>query len=123
VEGEIVFDGGRRLHRLDLEGGTDVSQGARAKGQRLRVMCLPTLVFGAKVEGAGMLEIGWQHNRFVTGFAGQLNTQIPRVKGDKGKFKVFGKKMLLCEAVQAVDGVAEGAGVADLVPGQGGQAC
>jgi hypothetical protein len=33
VEGKVVLDGSRRLDRLDLESGTNVGQGRRAKGQ------------------------------------------------------------------------------------------
>ena len=36
---------------------------------------------------------------------------------------VLGQDVLLCEGVKTVDGIAEGARIADLVPSEGGQAC
>ena len=81
---------------------------------------LPALVLGAQIECARVLEVGGQHNGLVAGLTGQLDAQVPRVEGDKGKFVVVGDNVFLGEAVEAVDGVAEGAGVADLIPGEGG---
>lgn len=51
VEGEVVLDRGAGLHRLDLESGTDVGKRRRAEGQRLRMVLLPSLVFGSEIEG------------------------------------------------------------------------
>jgi hypothetical protein len=120
VEGQVVLDGGRRLYGLDLEGSADVGQGAGTKRQRLWVVGLPALVLGAQIECARVLEVGGQDNGLVAGLAGQLDTQVPRVEGDKGELVVVGNNVFLGEAVEAVDGVAERAGIADLVPGEGG---
>lgn len=57
VEGQVVFDGRGGLDGLDFESGADVGEGAGAKGERLGVMGLPSLVLGAKVKGTGVLEV------------------------------------------------------------------
>ena len=89
VKGEIVLDGGRRLHGLDFESGTDISQGARAEGQRLGMVRLPALVLGAQVKGARVLQVRRQHDGLISGLARQLHTEIPRVQRDKGKFVIL----------------------------------
>lgn len=57
VEGQVVFDRGRRLNRFHLESSADVGKRAGTKWQRLRVVSLPSLVFGTKVKGSGVLEV------------------------------------------------------------------
>jgi hypothetical protein len=41
------------------------------------MVLLPTLVFCSQIEGPRVLEIWRQDHGFVTGFAGQLNSEIP----------------------------------------------
>ena len=82
---------------------------------------LPPLVFGTEIEGAGMLQVGWEHDRLVPGLTGQLDAQIPRVKGDKGKLEVFWSNVLSMEVVETLDSVSKTPGVADLIPGEGCQ--
>lgn len=86
------------------------------------MMCLPALVFGAEIEGSGMLKVRWEHNSFVTGFTRQLHTQVPGVEGYKSEFEVLRQDVLLCKRREALDCVTERPGVADLVPGEGRQA-
>lgn len=57
MEREVVLDGGTSLNRFDLERGTDVSEQRWAEWQGLGMMLLPTLVFGAEVERAGVLKV------------------------------------------------------------------
>jgi hypothetical protein len=122
VEGQVVLDRGRRLNGLNLEGGTDVGQGAGAKGQRLGVVGLPSLVLGAQIEGARVLQVGREDDGLVASLTGQLDAEVPRVKGDKGKLEVVLGEVLVGELVEAVDGIAERASVADVLPGEGGKA-
>lgn len=118
VEGQVVLDGSRRLDGLDLEGGTDVGQGAGAEGQRFGVVSLPSLVLGTQVEGARVLQVRGKDDGLVASLTGQLDAEIPRVQSYKGKLVVVLGEVLLGELVQAVDGIAERACVADVLPGK-----
>ena len=69
-----------------------------------------------------MLQVGWENYRLIPSFAGKLDAKIPGIKCDECELEVLGCNVLGVEVVEAFDGVAEGAGVADLVPGQSGQA-
>lgn len=122
MEWEVVLDGGGGLDGLDLEGSADVGEGAGSKGQGLGVVGLPALVFGAQVEGARVLQVCGQHHSLVSGLAGQLHTQIPRIQGHKGKLEVLVGQVFLGEGIESGDGIAEGTCGADVFPGQGGQA-
>lgn len=118
VEGQVVLDGSRRLDGLDLEGSTDVRQSRRAKGQRLGVVGLPSLVFGAQVEGARVLQVGREDDGLVARLTRQLDAQVPRVERDKGKLEVVLGEVLGSELVEAADGIAERACIADVLPCQ-----
>jgi hypothetical protein len=52
VEGEVVLDGSRGLHGLNLQGGTDVGEGAGAEREGFGMVCLPVLVFRPQIKGA-----------------------------------------------------------------------
>lgn len=82
-------------------------------------MSLPSLVLGAKVEGARVLQVGGKDDGLIASLTGQLDTEVPRVKSDKGKLVVVLDEVLLGELVEAVDGIAEGACIADVLPGKG----
>jgi hypothetical protein len=69
-----------------------------------------------------VLEVCWEHHRLVAGFAGQLNSQVPGIEGDKGEFQVLGNEMLLGELIEPRDGVSEGPSVSHMLPSQGRQA-
>lgn len=73
------------LDRFDLERCTDVGEHRGTEGQRLGMVLLPSLILGTKIEGAGVLEIGGKYDGLVTGFAGELDTEIPSVEGNKDK--------------------------------------
>ena len=119
VEGQVVLDGSRRLDGLNLEGGTDVGQGAGAEGQRLGVVCLPSLVLCAQIESARVLQVGREDNGLVASLARQLNAEVPGVESDKGKLGVVLDEVLLSELVEAVDGIAERACIANVLPCEG----
>lgn len=108
MEGQVVLDWRRGLDRLDLQGGTDVGQRAGAEGQRLGMVCLPSLILGTKVEGAGVLEIRGQNDRFIPSLSRELDTQVPGVEGHEGELEVLAEKVFLGEGVKAVDGIPEG---------------
>jgi hypothetical protein len=119
VEGQVVLDRGRRLNGLNLKGGTDVGQGAGAERQRLGVVSLPSLVLGAQVEGARVLQVRRENDGLVASLTGQLDAEVPGVKSDKGELEVVLGEVLLGELVETVDGIAERASVADVLPGKG----
>lgn len=81
------------------------------------MVCLPALVLGAQIKCAGVLEVWRQDNGLIAGLARQLDTQVPRVEGHECEFVLFGDDVLLCELIEAVDGIPEGAGVPNLIPG------
>lgn len=122
VEGKVVLDGSGRLDGLDLESSADVGEGAGAEGQRLGVVGLPALIFGAEVEGPRVLQVCGQDDGLVTSLAGQLHAQIPRIQRHKGKLKVFAGEVFLGESIESGDGVTESTCGADVFPSQGGQA-
>ena len=118
VERQVVLDGSRRLDGLDLKSGTDVGQGAGAKGEGFGVVSLPSLVLGTQVEGARVLQVRGEDDGLVASLTGQLDAEIPRVQSDKGKLVVVLGEVLLGELVQTVDGIAERACIADVLPGK-----
>lgn len=122
VERQIVFDRSGGLNGFNLESGADVGKRAGAKGQRLGVMGLPSLVLGTEVKGARVLEVGRQDDGLVAGLAGQLDTEIPRVEGHEGKLEVLADEVFLGKSVETVDGIAESTCRADMLPSQSGQA-
>ena len=79
-------------------------------------MLLPSLVFDAEVKGFRVLKVWWQHNGFIASFTGQLNSEIPRVKGNKGEVEVLSGQMFLCKRIEAVDCIAESPCIADMFP-------
>lgn len=83
---------------------------------------LPALILCTQIKCARMLEIRGEDNGLVTGLAGQLDAEIPGIEGYKGKLVVLGDDVLLCKGIESVNGIAEGPGVPDLVPGEGCQA-
>lgn len=85
-------------------------------------MLLPSLVFGAQIEGARVLEVGGKDNGLVAGFPGQLHAQIPSLKGDENEVEVRAGQVLGSESIEAVDGIPEGTGVTDMFPREGRQA-
>jgi hypothetical protein len=67
MEGQVVFNRGGGLNGFNFEGGTDVGERTRAEGQRLRVVSLPSLILGTKIERSGVLEIWGKNDRLVSG--------------------------------------------------------
>jgi len=122
VEWQIVLDRGTCRDRLDLESSTDVGEHGWAEWERFGVVLLPSLVFRSKVKGARVLEIWRQNNGLVASLARKLNTEIPGVKRDEGEIQVLGGQMFGSKCIEAADGVAESACIADVLPGQSGEA-
>lgn len=119
---KIMLDRCRGLYGFDFKGGADVGQGTGAERQRLRMMCLPALVLSSEVECPRVLKVRWKNDCLVPSFTRKLNAKVPGVKCNKCKFEVVWEKVVLSKLVEKIDSVAEGAGVADVLPGQGGQA-
>ncbi len=107
---------------LNLESGTDVGEHRWSEWQGLWVVLLPSLVLGAEVETARVLKVWWEDNGLVASLAWKLDTEIPRVEGDKGEIEVLGDQVLVGPRIELGDGVPEGAGVADVLPGECGKA-
>jgi hypothetical protein len=123
VEGQVVFDGSRGLNGLDFEGSTDVGEGAGSERQRLGVVGLPALIFGAQVKSAGVLQEWGQDNGLVTGLAGQLHAQIPRIQRHKSKLELLGGKVLAGKSIESGNGITEGTCGANVLPCESGQTC
>lgn len=123
MEGQVVLDGSAGLDGFNLEGGADVGQGGGTEGQRFGVVLLPSLVFGAEVEGARVLEVGGEHDGLVPGFSGKLDAQVPSVESHKDKVEVLRIEVLGSKGIEAIDRVPEGSGISNVFPRQGCQAC
>ena len=119
---KVVLNRGRRLDGLDLQGRTDVGEGARPEGQRLGVVLLPALILGTQIKGSGMLQVWGQHHGFVPCFSRKLDTEIPRVQGDERELEVIGKQVFLRERIEAVDRITKRTSGADMFPSQSCQA-
>lgn len=122
VKGKIVLDGGAGLDGLDLESGADVGEHGRTKRQRLGMVLLPALVFRSQVKGSGVLEIGGENDGLVTSLTGKLNSKIPGIESDKGKFEVLGGQVFGSKSIESRDGVSKGSRVSNMLPGESGQA-
>lgn len=122
MEGEVVLDGGGGLDGFDFEGGADVGERAGAERQRLGVVSLPSLIFGAQIEGARVLEVRGEDDRLVSGLTRQLHPKIPRIQRHEGKLQVLADEVFLGEGVKAGDGIAESTCRADVLPCQSCQA-
>ena len=118
VEGEVVLDGGGGLNGFNLEGGADVGERAGSKGQGLGVVGLPALIFGAQVESTRVLEVCGQHDSLVTGLAGQLDTQIPRIQGHKGKLELLAGEVFCGERIESGNGITESTSGANMLPSE-----
>jgi hypothetical protein len=66
-----------------------------------------------------VLQVCGKDNRFVSGFSGKLNSEVPGVEGDEGEFTVLGN-LLSDKFVKPCNGVSEGSGVSDVLPSEGG---
>ena len=69
-----------------------------------------------------MLQVSGYDDRFVSSFSGQLDPQVPSIQCDKGELEILGYKVLLSKMVKTSHCIAEGAGIADVLPCQGGEA-
>ena len=111
-----MLDGSTRLHRLDLESRTDISQRRRAKGQAFGVVLLPSLVFSSQIERPRVLEIWREHNGFVAGFSGELNPEVPSVKGYEDEVEVLRVEMLGSKGIETVNCVPKSPGIPNVLP-------
>ena len=122
MEGQVVLDGSAALDSLHLKSRADVSKRRGAERQRLGVMLLPSLVFGAQIESARMLQVGGKDNGLIAGFPRELDAQIPSLEGDENEVEVGASQVFGSKSIEAVDGIPEGTGVADMFPREGRQA-
>ena len=67
-----------------------------------------------------MLEVGGQDDGLVSGLSGKLDTQVPSVEGDKGKFQ-SGRNLVPHKLVDAGNGVSEVAGSPNRLVGDCGE--
>lgn len=121
VEGQVVLDGGGGLNGFNLESGADVGEGAGSKGQGLGVVGLPALIFGAQVESTRVLEVCGQHDSLVTGLAGQLDAQIPRIQSHKGKLKLLAGEVFCGKGIESGNGITESTSGANMLPSESRQ--
>lgn len=116
MEGQVVLDGSTRLHRLDLESRTDISQRRRAKGEAFGMVLLPSLVFGSQIERPRVLEIWRKHNGFVAGFSGELDPEVPSIQGYEDEVEVLRVEMLGGEGIETVNSVPKRPGIPNVLP-------
>lgn len=82
------------------------------------MVLLPSLIFGAEVEGTRVLKVGGEHNGLVSGFSGKLDAQVPGVEGHKDEIEVLRVKMLGGESIEAIDSVPESTSISNVFPSQ-----
>jgi hypothetical protein len=82
------------------------------------VVLLPSLVFGAKIEGSGVLQVRWEDDCLIAGFAGKLNSKIPAVEGDEGEVEWLWDEMLGGKGIESVYRIPEGTCIANVFPGK-----
>lgn len=86
------------------------------------MVCLPQLILVSQIEGARMLQVRGQDDGLISRLARQLYAEIPGVEGDEDGLELLVGNPLLVELREPVNGLAKGSSVADVLPGQGGQA-
>jgi hypothetical protein len=86
------------------------------------MVLLPSLIFGAEIEGAGMLQVRGQHNGLVASLAWHLDTKIPGIECNEDEVEILGGQVFGSECVNASDSVSKGTGISNMLPGQGRQA-
>lgn len=116
MEWQVVLDGSTRLHRLDLESRTDISQRRRAKGEAFGVVLLPSLVFGSQIKRPRVLEIWREHNGFVASFSGELNPEVPSIQGYEDEVEVLRVKVLGGKGIETVNCVPECPSIPNVFP-------
>ena len=85
------------------------------------------LVFAAKPEQDGVLQVGREDYILVAGLTRHLDTQVPRGEGDEGevwrirRLSVLVDEVLFGVGIEGHDGITEGASIANMLPGEGGQ--
>lgn len=114
-----MLDWGGGSDWFDLKSSADVGEHRWAEWETLRVVLLPSLVLSAEVKGAGVLEVWWEDNSLVAGLARELNTEVPAVEGDEGEVEVLRGQVLVGKRIEASDGIAESACIADVLPSEG----
>jgi len=93
------------------------------------VVGLEDLVFTAQTEQNRVLEERWQHDVLVASLAGHLHAKVPWHECDECEGgRSAGPRVLVDEVltgvlVECLDGIAEGASVANVLPGQSSERC
>lgn len=82
------------------------------------MMLLPSLVFGSQVEGARMLEVRGQNDSLITSLAGELNAEVPGIKGNENELEVIRRQVFIGKLVESRDGVSKGSRVSHMFPRQ-----
>ena len=86
------------------------------------MVLLPSLILGAEVEGAGVLQVRGENDGLVAGLAWQLDTQVPGIEGDEDEVEILGRQVLGNELIESSDSVSKGTRGSNILPSQGGQA-
>lgn len=86
------------------------------------MVLLPSLVFGAEIESARVLQVRGEDDSLVSGLARKLDAEIPGIESDKNKVEVLGGQVLGSKGVESGDGISKGTRVSDVLPSQGSQA-
>lgn len=127
MERQTTSDLARRADLLHLKTSADRRQARGAERQRLRVVRLESLVLAAQTKEHWVLEVRWEYHALVTSFARHLHTEVPRRQGDESKLGCSTRAGVLVHEVlggvgiEGGDGIAEAAGVLNVLPSQGGK--
>lgn len=104
--------------RLDFQCSTNVGERGGSKGQRLRMVLLPSRILTSKFKTFWMLKVSWQSDCFITRFTRDLNTQIPSVQRDKSECLGGTEDVFLDKGVDALDRFSKTSRILDMIPRQ-----
>ena len=82
---------------------------------------LPSLVFGSKIKGTRVLQVGRKNDGLIPSLTRQLNPEVPGIECHEGEFKIFRDEVLLGESIKPGDRVSKGSRTADVFPSQSRQ--
>lgn len=82
------------------------------------MVLLPALVFSSQIEGARVLQVGRQHNCLVSGFSGELNSEVPSIQSNEDKVEILGRQVLGSKRVESSDGIPKSTGIPNMFPCQ-----
>lgn len=65
-----------------------------------------------------MLQVRRQHNCLVSGFSGELNSEVPSIQSNEDEVEVLGRQVLGSKRVESSDGIPKSTGIPNMFPCQ-----